>query len=324
MVNMNEIIGVDKSTEGIIGKFFYYSIAGILVPRKEFENIGIALGLPKVKPAKASKSGAYRTATTAIKDRVTVRDGGNKITYQIYCRDNTKEDKDRISRQLVKETLGARTNDYTKLANIIFDKETETVYSENEIFDVDINVKAYCEQAQELYEKFCDCYTTEQVTAVIDDQLCRMQANKISVKGNLFFIPNQYLPLLNILEDYIESLAKYNLNDDCTIVCNSMHVVDSERQREKMAEEFYNNYKRDIELYQKSIQKFIDSGGTSPTVIERWIKKINALNQKKSTYEDILRQRLDNLDKDYALLKMQAQELIVRNNKSQISMPLAA
>ena len=192
------------------------------------------------------------------------------------------------------------------------------------VFDVDIDVKAYCDKAQELYEKFCDCYTTEQVTAVIDDQLSRMQANKISVKGNLFFIPNQYLPLLDILEDYIESLAKYNLNDDCTIVCNSMHVVDSERQREKMAEEFYNNYKRDIEMYQKSIQKFIDSGGTSPTVIERWIKKINALNQKKSTYEDVLRQRLDNLDKDYALLKMQAQELIVRSNKSQISMPLAA
>ena len=79
-----------------------------------------------------------------------------------------------------------------------------------------------------------------------------------------------------------------------------------------------------IEMYQKSIQKFIDSGGTSPTVIERWIKKINALNQKKSTYEDILRQRLDNLDKDYALLKMQAQELIVRNNNSQLKMPLAA
>ena len=315
---------MDKCIEGIIGKFFYYSIAGILVPRQEFENVGMALGLPKFKPAKASKSGAYRTATTAIKDKVTVKDGANKITYQIYCRDNTKEDINRISRQLVKETLGARTNDYTKLANIIFDKETETVYSENEVFDVDIDVKAYCEQAQELYEKFCDCYTTEQVTAVIDDQLSRMQANKISVKGNLFFIPNQYLPLLNILEDYIESLAKYNLNDDCTIVCNSMHVVDSERQREKMAEEFYNNYKRDIEMYQKSIQKFIDSGGTSPTVIERWIKKINALNQKKSTYEDILRQRLDNLDKDYALLKMQAQELIVRNNKSQIFMPLAA
>ena len=103
-----------------------------------------------------------------------------------------------------------------------------------------------------------------------------------------------------------------------------MNLVDSECQHKNMAEEFYNNYKRDIELYQKSIQKFIDSGGTSPTVIERWIKKINALNQKKSTYEDILRQRLNNLDKDYSLLKMQAQELIIRNNKSQLKMPLAA
>jgi hypothetical protein len=62
-----------------------------------------------------------------------------------------------------------------------------------------------------------------------------------------------------------------------------MHVVDSERQREKMAEEFYNNYKRDIEMYQKSIQKFIDGGGTSPTVIERWIKK-NQRSQSKEKY----------------------------------------
>lgn len=324
MVNMDSIIGVNDNTDGIIGKFFYYSIAGILVPRQEFENLGMALGLPKFKPAKASKSGAYRTATTAIKDKVTVKDVAGKVTYQIYCRDNTKEDKDKISRQLVKETLSARTNDYTKLANIIFDKETETVYSENETYDVDVDVQSYCRKAQELYEKFCDCYTTEQVTAVIDDQLSRMQANKISVKGNLFFVPNQYLPLLNILEDYIESLAKYNLNNDCFIVCNSMHVVDSERQREKMAEEFYNNYKRDIELYQKSIQKFIDSGGTSAAVTERWLKKIDALNKKKDTYESILRQRLDNLDKDYSLLKMQAQELIVRNSKAQIKLPLAA
>ena len=51
-----------------------------------------------------------------------------------------------------------------------------------------------------------------------------------------------------------------------------------------------NDFKRDIEIYRKSIQKFMDSGGTSPTLIESWIKKINALNQKKSTYEDVLRQ----------------------------------
>ena len=70
-----------------------------------------------------------------------------------------------------------------------------------------IVLKAYCNKAKELYEKFCDCYTTEQVTTVIDDQLNCIQANKISVKGNLFFILNQYLPLLNILEGCPNSIS---------------------------------------------------------------------------------------------------------------------
>jgi len=69
------------------------------------------------------------------------------------------------------------------------------VYSENEVFDADIDVNGYCRKVQELYKKFCDCYTTEQVTVVIDDQLNRMQVDKISIKGNLFFVPDQYLPL---------------------------------------------------------------------------------------------------------------------------------
>ena len=40
--------------------------------------VGVALGLPNFKPAKVSKSGAYRTA---IKDKVTVSEGASKITY---------------------------------------------------------------------------------------------------------------------------------------------------------------------------------------------------------------------------------------------------
>ncbi len=38
----------------------------------------------------------------------------------------------------------------------------------------------------------------------IDNILLRVQANKISIHGNLFFIPKQFLPLLNLLEDYIK------------------------------------------------------------------------------------------------------------------------
>ena len=101
-------------------------------------------------------------------------------------------------------------------------------------------------------------------------------------------------------------------------------VDDYEKQREKMAAEFYMNYRRDIEAYEERIQHFIDNGCDSAAVIERWLNKIEALKLKKSTYEQVLKRQLDDLDRDFALLQMQSQELSVRAGKNQIKMPLAA
>ena len=108
------------------------------------------------------------------------------------------------------------------------------------------------------------------------------------------------------------------------VMSNSMFVVDDERQRQKMTDEFYANYKKDIELYQDRVQHFINSGCESPAVIKRWLEKINALQQKKATYEEILRRRLDDLEQDYRMLQMQGQELAVRNVKGQMTIPMAA
>ena len=71
-----------KKTDGIIGKFLYYTTSNILIKRDKFIEIGLSFGLPKYKPAKGSKAGAYRNATTAIKDRIQAKDGGGT---QVYC-----------------------------------------------------------------------------------------------------------------------------------------------------------------------------------------------------------------------------------------------
>lgn len=317
MSNMEIFITVQEKPDGIIGKFLYYSTSNILIERSKFIEIGQSFGLPKYKPAKESKSGTYRTATTAIKDCIQVKDGNGTQVYRFYCRDNKKEDTARIYRELVKETMNSRTNDYKKLANIIFDKEGKTIYRDNKVYDVDVNVQEYCRRAMELYECLCTCYTTDHVEAVIQDQLYRMQANKISVHDNLYFILNPYLPLLNILEDYIDAISKHNLNDGL-IMSNFMFVVDDEHQRQKMTEEFYANYKRDIESYQQRVQHFIDSGCDSKAVIGRWIQKIQDLQQKKKIYEDVLKRQLDALNSDYAMLEMQAEELRIRNIHGQV------
>lgn len=84
---MENFIAVQEKTDGIIGKFLYYSTSNILIERSKFIEIGQSFGLPKYKPAKDSKSGIYRTATTAIKDRIQVKDGNGTQVYRIYCRD---------------------------------------------------------------------------------------------------------------------------------------------------------------------------------------------------------------------------------------------
>lgn len=324
MKSMDSLMAVHQDSEGIIGKFFYYSTSSILIPKVKFIEIGQAFGLPKFKPAKESKAGAYRNATTALRERVTVKDAdGRAHVYRIYCRDNKKDDARLIVREFVKETPNAKTNEYKKLANICFDRENEVLFVENEIVDAVVDVRKYCLLAQELYDRYCYCYTADQVDSVIDDMLQRMQANDISIKGNLFFIPKQYLSLLNLLEDYIEAISKENLNNSM-VHSNSMFVVDDERQRQKMTSEFYANYKKDIEFYQDRIQHFIDSGCDSQAVIQRWLQKINALQMKKRTYEEILQRQLDDLNSDYAMLQMQGQELAVRNVKGQTKLILAA
>jgi hypothetical protein len=106
-----------------------------------------------------------------------------------------------------------------------------------------------------------------------------------------------------------------NNRNDTEIIVNSIFVVDDEKQRDKMTQEFYTNFRKDIEAYQERIQRFIDSKCQSTKVIDRWRLKIKALEEKKRTYEGILKQQLNQLDGDFDLLKLQTQELIVQGQQ---------
>ena len=85
-----------------------------------------------------------------------------------------------------------------------------------------------------------------------------------------------------------------------------------------MAKEFYAGFKSDIEFYQQKILNFIQNGCTSKAVINRWLNKIDDLGQKKKLYEDILQQELTAMDEDFAILKMQADELGLRATDHQV------
>ena len=47
--------------------------------------------------------------------------------------------------------------------------------------------------------------------------------------------------------------------------------------------------------------------------MDRWVLKIQALENKKRHYEDVLRRELDGLDDEFSALKLLSQELSIRS-----------
>lgn len=56
------------------------------------------------------------------------------------------------------------------------------------------------------------------------------------------------------------------------------------------------------------------SSSQSPAVMERWVLKVQALEEKKRHYEGVLQRELDGLDDEFSVLKLLSQELQVRAN----------
>ena len=116
---------------------------------------------------------------------------------------------------------------------------------------------------------------------------------------------------VTLFEDFIEALNANNRNSGQFVV-NRMYVLDDQKQRDKMAQEFYIAMRREVELYQERVKHFIDTNITSPAVMNRWIAKIEALEDKRRHYEGILRRQLDDLNDEFSTLQMFSQDLQVR------------
>ena len=93
---------------------------------------------------------------------------------------------------------------------------------------------------------------------------------------------------------------------------NSFYLIDDAKQRDKMTEEFYLAVKKEIAQYQERADYFIQSGCSSPSTMERWVVKIQTLEEKKRRYENILRRELSGLDEEFESLRLLSQELSLR------------
>lgn len=310
-ISFRNIIGAASGDKGnMLGKFLYFSLANILVEKESLAELCDSLGVPYSGGKRLSVSDAFRSATGDIKDRIVAKQDGEQRIYQVYCRDN-EHSADLLSRELVKETMNRRTNQYEKLANIHFDRTDMLFGYDNIAYDGDVDVLDCCRRAEELFELYQRCANRKQIETICTGFLRSVEATKVSVNGHLYFVPRHYMEKVDVFEQFIEALGELNRNNT-PLTANSFYIIDDAKQRDKMTEEFYSAVKKEIAEYQERADYLIKSGSTSPAVMERWVLKIGNLEQKKRHYEDILRRELSGLDDEFDTLKFLSQELSVR------------
>lgn len=182
---------------------------------------------------------------------------------------------------------------------------------DNLAYDSQIDAMAYCRRAEELFELYQRCANRRQVETICVNFLRILESTKLSVNGHLYFVPRHNMEKVDIFEDFVAEISRLSRNQT-HLMANSIYIIDDAKQRQKMTEEFYSAVKKEISEYQERADYFIKSGCQSPSVMDRWVLKIQSLEGKKQHYEDVLRRELDGLDDDFATLKLLSQELSFR------------
>ena len=184
---------------------------------------------------------------------------------------------------------------------------------DNMVMDDAVDVRECCRKAEELFELYQSCANRKQIETICTNFLRGIEATKLSITGHMYFVPRTYMERVDIFEDFITLLSGLN-KKQTPLVVNSFYIIDDAKQRDKMTEEFYLAVKKEIATYQEKCDYLIKSGSQSPAVMDRWVLKVQALEQKKRHYEGVLQRELDGLDDEFSVLKFLSQELQVRAN----------
>lgn len=312
-VRFQDFIAVPQENGEILGKILYYSLSSILIDRDELQTLCDAIGFPAAIGRRAALGDAFRSATGDIYEQKMVRTDAGPQIFKVYCRDN-KAPGGIVSRELVKETVREDTNVYQKLANISFSKDSKVFSYDNLAADPHIDPLPYCLEAQKLFELYQRCAARRQIETLLENYVESMQGVKIC-RGHVYFIPRDFIPKVQLFEDLIELLKEKNLTGrpgHVPLDANSLFVVDDAKQRDKMAAAFYRSVRKEIAEYEKSATHLIQTGNQSPAIMERWVLRIQGLEEKKRHYEEILKRELTQLNDEFASLRYLSDELRIR------------
>ncbi len=302
----SEIMFTTADGDGVLGKMFVYTLPSVLVPFPELREICMSLGMDCGRIQKPSAADAFRSATGDIRERI--EDGTN--IFRLYFRDNKREGVI-VRKELIKESLDVESNRYRKLASVWYDRDADVFgYGDLEP-DSQVDPESYCLQAEQLFSKYRECANSSHVNTIVEHVLESLNATKSSFHGRFYFVPRDGMAQLELLEDFLDAVNRQNLQTK-SAACNSFFVVNDEKQRQKMAEDFIAVTQEEIEQYIQRIQELLNKNTQSGAIMSRWLSKAEDLARKKEYYEELLQRRMDGLSQGFASLRFYSSELELR------------
>ena len=210
VLDMKDFIGTSQGDKAhMLGKFLYFSLSSLLIDREALKKLCEDTGIPYAGGTRLSVGDAFRSATGDIRERIPVTSMGETNIYLAYCRDN-RHTNDVLSRELVKETLNQKTNQYEKLANISYDKRDGVFRCDNLVPDAAVDVRGCCRRAEELFELYKVCANRKQVETICVSYLRSLEATKLSITGHMYFVPRTFMDKVDAFEDFITLLGGMN------------------------------------------------------------------------------------------------------------------
>ena len=168
-----------------------------------------------------------------------------------------------------------------------------------------------CREMEQRFEIYRNCLGRSQIDTIVTHYLASLDALPISIYGKLYFVPRHQMHKVDLFEDFLEALNEANRSDK-PLVVNSFYVADDDKQREKMTAEFYALVRREAQEYEERAAHLMGNGTQSPAILERWVKRIRELEEKRQRFEELFRRQLDETDSEFDTLRLYSQELQVR------------
>jgi len=228
--------GNQLDPDTILGYLEFHSIPDLRIHKVDLASLWSRHGLSnQFLPGEIRACDAYRRATAAMRQSVTVNWNGSQYTARLMVRE-VKSDASEIVRLLVREVVDTRNEvlDYAVVGKVTFQREREVMAIQHEYgFTSEFDYRSVLDQALTTFNDHINYHTKDTVRNMVNKVTRSTNPVRIMPYSQGKFVPRRSHDVLTALQGLIQNLRPYSTSEECCL--DLIPIVDTAEQRELVA-----------------------------------------------------------------------------------------